>query len=177
MEVRAGAGRRAGCTHLVAINISFEEETLALAGFTWLVRVCCYVFRIREHAATQEIPSASASSLVRSSTRDRHAPSLFTRSCGYAACRKGLPSPPSCKLMLTPGQTARSCRSCAGQEDDTLTHILFSAPGHGSREETTSASDDEAVMSVSLNPRAAAINVSFTPPRPIFILYSAGNSQ
>jgi len=29
--------------------------------------------------------------------------SLFTRFCGYASCRKGLPSPPSWKLMLTPG--------------------------------------------------------------------------
>lgn len=67
--VDIGVRGREGRTHLVAINISSDEETLAL-GYTpestWLVRACWYVFRIREHAAAQEIPSFTTSFLPRS---------------------------------------------------------------------------------------------------------------
>lgn len=102
-------------THLVAINISSDEETLALG--------CTHSVRVREHEreraralvrvrgkrarrATQEISSAP---LPRSSRHARR--SLFTRFCGYATCRKGLPSPRTCKLTLSPGQAASGRRS------------------------------------------------------------------
>lgn len=62
----------------------------------------------------------------------------------------------------------------ARREDDTLTHILFSARRHGPRKAATagaSSSGREAVMSVSLNPRAPGQLTSHLRRRPIFSLF------
>lgn len=116
------------CSHASSSLLTFHLTKKRVCAWLYVgldkkMRAYWYVFRMREeHSATQEIPSASSSEL------EEVRWSLFTRFRGYASCRKGLPSPPSWKLMLTPGQAVTPG---GGQEgNDTLTYILFSAPRH-----------------------------------------------